>query len=134
MPQLDKLSFMTQYLWLTIFFFALYFLVVNFFVISVFKSLKLRNIIYKIWYFFIYKFDYESYHFKNKQIVSGGFSFFYNSIFLKILSNFELLIINLKLNNLILTQNFHNSINNFLFSSAAINNIQKINSIKIDEI
>ena len=48
MPQLDKLSFMTQYLWLTVSFFGLYFLTVNFFTTLVFKNLKLRGIIYNI--------------------------------------------------------------------------------------
>lgn len=134
MPQLDKLSFMTQYFWLTIFFFALYFLVANFFVISVFKSLKLRNIIYKIWYFFIYKFDYESYNMKNKQIISSGFSSFYNYSFLNILNSFQLVLVNLKLNNLFLNNNTSNKINNFLFSTTIINNIKKLNSIRIDEI
>lgn len=134
MPQLDKLSFMTQYFWLTIFFFALYFLVANFFVISVFKSLKLRNIIYKIWYFFIYKFDYESYNMKNKQIISSGFSAFYNYSFLNILNSFQLVLVNLKLNNLLLNNNISKKINNFLFSTTIINNIKKLNSIKIDEI
>ena len=82
MPQLDKLSFATQYFWLTLFFFGLYFLSVNFFVILVFKNLKLRNIIYKIWYFFLYKFDYADYNNKHKVIVNNSFNFIYYSLYI----------------------------------------------------
>ena len=81
MPQLDKLSFATQYFWLTLFFFGLYFLSVNFFVILVFKNLKLRNIIYKIWYFFLYKFDYADYNNKHKVLVNNSFNFVYYSLY-----------------------------------------------------
>lgn len=81
MPQLDKLSFATQYFWLTLFFFGLYFLSVNFFVILVFKNLKLRNIIYKIWYFFLYKFDYVDYNNKQKSLVNTSFSFIYYTLY-----------------------------------------------------
>lgn len=82
MPQLDKISFATQYFWLTLFFFGLYFLSVNFFVIMVFKNLRLRNIIYKIWYFFLYKFDYEKYENKNRIITSICFNSVYYGIYL----------------------------------------------------
>lgn len=84
MPQLDKISFATQYFWLTLFFFGLYFLSVNFFVILVFKNLKLRNTIYKIWYFFLYKFDYAQYNNQNKSLTSACF----NSIYYTIYANF----------------------------------------------
>lgn len=77
MPQLDKISFATQYFWLTLFFFGLYFLSVNFFVILVFKNLKLRSIIYKIWYFFLYKFDYVEYNSKHKNLTTSAFSSVY---------------------------------------------------------
>lgn len=82
MPQLDKLSFATQYFWLTLFFFGLYFLSVNFFVILVFKNLKLRNIIYKIWYFFLYKFDYADYNNKQKALINNSFNFTYYSLYI----------------------------------------------------
>lgn len=87
MPQLDKLSFATQYFWLTLFFFALYFLSVNFFVVLVFKNLKLRNIIYKIWYFFLYKFDYVEYNNNNKSLTNVCF----NSLYFILYANFFLL-------------------------------------------
>lgn len=82
MPQLDKLSFATQYFWLTLFFFGLYFLSVNFFVVLVFKNLKLRNIIYKIWYFFLYKFDYADYNNKHKDLINNSFNFIYYSLYI----------------------------------------------------
>ncbi len=82
MPQLDKLSFAAQYFWLTLFFFGLYFLSVNFFVILVFKNLKLRNIIYKIWYFFLYKFDYIDYNNKHKALINNSFSFAYYALYI----------------------------------------------------
>lgn len=81
MPQLDKISFATQYFWLTLFFFGLYFLSVNFFVILVFKNLKLRNTIYKIWYFFLYKFDYVQYNNQNKSLTNTCFNFIYYTIY-----------------------------------------------------
>jgi len=81
MPQLDKISFATQYFWLTLFFFGLYFLSVNFFVILVFKNLKLRNIIYKIWYFFLYKFDYADYNNKDKNLINSSFSSVYFNLY-----------------------------------------------------
>ena len=81
MPQLDKISFVTQYFWLTLFFFGLYFLSVNFFVILVFKNLKLRNIIYKIWYFFLYKFDYVNYNSRHKNLISSSFSSAYYTLY-----------------------------------------------------
>ena len=81
MPQLDKISFATQYFWLTLFFFGLYFLSVNFFVILVFKNLKLRNIIYKIWYFFLYKFDYADYNNKHKNLINSSFSSVYFNLY-----------------------------------------------------
>jgi hypothetical protein len=84
MPQLDKLSFATQYFWLTLFFFGLYFLTVNFFVILVFKNLKLRNIIYKIWYFFLYKFDYLEYENKNKKLVQVNFAETYSLLYFNV--------------------------------------------------
>lgn len=84
MPQLDKLSFSTQYFWLTLFFFLLYFICTNFFVVIVFKTLKIRNIIYKIWYFFVFKFDYSKYELKNKTLNHNSFnstySIFYNNL------------------------------------------------------
>jgi len=43
----------------------------------VFKNLKLRNMIYKIWYFFLYKFDYVEYNRKNKSLTSACFSSIY---------------------------------------------------------
>lgn len=81
MPQLDKISFATQYFWLTLFFFGLYFLSVNFFVILVFKNLKLRNIIYKIWYFFLYKFDYVEYNSKHKNLTNSSFGYVYYALY-----------------------------------------------------
>jgi hypothetical protein len=71
---------------------------------------------------------------KNKQIISSGFSAFYNYSFLNILNSFQLVLVNLKLNNLLLNNNISKKINNFLFSTTIINNIKKLNSIKIDEI
>ncbi len=91
MPQLDKISFFTQYFWLTLFFFGLYFLTVNFFIILVFKNLKLRNIIYRIWYFFLYKFDYLEYNAKNKLLTRTYFSSVYNCLLSGILSTLKIL-------------------------------------------
>lgn len=85
MPQLDKLSFATQYFWLTLFFFGLYFLTINFFIILVFKNLKLRSIIYKIWYFFIYKFDYKDYKNKNSSLLCSCYDSIYNVSFVNFL-------------------------------------------------
>lgn len=85
MPQLDKLSFATQYFWLTIFFFVLYFLANNFFINLVFKSLKLRSIIYKIWYFFIYKFDYINYETKLRSLNLNTFSSSYYTLYSNII-------------------------------------------------
>jgi len=92
MPQLDKISFFTQYFWLTLFFFGLYFLTVNFFVILVFKNLKLRNIIYKIWYFFLYKFDYMEYSAKNKVLTSTYFSRVYYDLLSSVLTALKFLV------------------------------------------
>lgn len=47
MPQLDKLSFVTQIFWLSLFFFSLYFLSINFFTTLIYKNLKLYNILNK---------------------------------------------------------------------------------------
>lgn len=59
MPQLDKLSFMSQYLWLTIFFFVFYYFVLNFFVVFMFKNLKLRALLNELYYFRIFKTNYD---------------------------------------------------------------------------
>lgn len=142
MPQLDKISFATQYFWLTLFFFGLYFLSVNFFVILVFKNLKLRNTIYKIWYFFLYKFDYAQYNNQNKSLTSACF----NSIYYTIYANFFLIakvnfvfsktksLLN-KIQILDKSKNiiFASLLNNFLGSSTT-GLIKKINKINIDEI
>lgn len=45
MPQLDKLSFLSQLFWLSFFFFSLYFFTINFFVNEIFRGLKLKTII-----------------------------------------------------------------------------------------
>jgi hypothetical protein len=42
MPQLDKLSFMSQYVWLTLFFFFLYFIVLDYFVVQVYTCVRFR--------------------------------------------------------------------------------------------
>jgi hypothetical protein len=143
MPQLDKLSFATQYFWLTLFFFGLYFLTVNFFVISVFKNIKLRNMIYRIWYFFLYKFDYVEYNNKSKLLTNFCFNSVYYAIYLNffLLVKSSLFIENIKylLNkNLILqftksTLNI-NSIKWVLNNSYNINLVNDINKINIDEI
>lgn len=141
MPQLDKLSFATQYFWLTLFFFILYFLTVNFFVISVFKNIKLRNIIYKIWYFFLYNFDYSEYEKKNKTILFSSFSTIYYVIYTELLLTVKL---NLLFNNKILDYlsiksfltNFINTSNiTLFFGKNDINFIKnKLKTINIDEI
>ncbi len=101
MPQLDKLSFATQYFWLTLFFFGLYFLSVNFFVILVFKNLKLRNIIYKIWYFFLYKFNYADYNNKHKSLVNTSFSFIYYTLYIKFFISVKINLVFEKARNLV---------------------------------
>ena len=145
MPQLDKLSFATQYFWLTLFFFGLYFLTINFFVISVFKNLKLRNIIYKIWYFFLYKFDYSQYEDKNKKLILANFSGVYNLLYLNILYNLLKMNITNKLN-ITLGKNsrlgYINNLSNnnqliFFFKENLKSNdnlLGNLNSIIIDEI
>lgn len=144
MPQLDKISFATQYFWLTLFFFGLYFLSVNFFVILVFKNLKLRNIIYKIWYFFLYKFDYSEYENRNKKLIQSNFSETYSLSYFKtysfilknkVVSELEnVLNKNLFLNFTVDKIN-SNYINSF-FSKSQIDNklIANLNSLNIDEI
>jgi hypothetical protein len=144
MPQLDKLSFATQYFWLTLFFFGLYFLTVNFFVILVFKNLKLRNIIYKIWYFFLYKFDYLDYENKNKKLIQVNFaetySLSYFSIYLTVLRTKIFNKVEALLNkNLIL--NFSNNLTqetymqNFIIGNSFNNNLlNNLNNLNIDEI
>jgi hypothetical protein len=47
MPQLDKLSFVTQIFWLSLFFFSLYFFLINFFISEIFKGARLKAIIHK---------------------------------------------------------------------------------------
>ena len=47
MPQLDKLSFVSQIFWLSLFFFGLYFFIINVFITEVFRGLKLKSIIHK---------------------------------------------------------------------------------------
>lgn len=144
MPQLDKLSFATQYFWLTLFFFCLYFLTVNFFVILVFKNIKLRNIIYKIWYFFLYKFDYEEYHNRNKYTSANGFNAVYYVVYLN-------LVISAKINSffskidLLLNKSFflnlsisflndHNLTNYLTVDTRLVNVSEKLKNINIDEI
>jgi hypothetical protein len=129
---------------LTLFFFGLYFLSVNFFVILVFKNLKLRNIIYKIWYFFLYKFDYSEYENKNKKLIQSNFSETYSLSYLK---TYSFILKNKVVNELenILNKNLFlnftvdkinsNYINGF-FSKSQIDNklITNLNSLNIDEI
>lgn len=143
MPQLDKLSFATQYFWLTLFFFALYFLTVNFFVVLVFKNLKLRNIIYKIWYFFLYKFDYVEYSNKNKSLTNASFG----SLYFVLYANFFLLVksklmvekATTILNKSFLLQNSLNSIHNSYLSNSLLQAqvsplIKEVKNLSIDEI
>ncbi len=144
MPQLDKLSFATQYFWLTLFFFGLYFLTVNFFVIAVFKNLKLRNIIYKIWYFFLYKFDYSQYEDKNRKLIQANFGGIYSLLYLNILHNLLKENITNKLNGVLRRNSILNYINNFgnnnqlnFFFKSRVNSnnlLVNLNSIVIDEI
>jgi hypothetical protein len=142
MPQLDKLSFATQYFWLTLFFFGLYFLSVNFFVILVFKNLKLRSIIYKIWYFFLYKFDYVDYNNKHKSLTSSSFNFTYYTLYINFFVSTKVGFILEKIAGLanktkILDQSKNsltvNSIDNFL-NSNVINLSKKFQELNIDEI
>lgn len=118
MPQLDKLSFATQYFWLSLFFFILYFVLINFFVIILFKNLKLRKIIYRIWYSFVYSFDYSSYKFRvdglNKIFFDNYYNIYLNTYFLYLkLTNTLIKKMNLKNNqiqgfkNLILIKNLN---------------------------
>ena len=142
MPQLDKISFATQYFWLTLFFFGLYFLSVNFFVILVFKNLKLRSIIYKIWYFFLYKFDYADYNNKHKNSINSSFNFTYYALYINffistkvgfmleriaVLTN-KIQILDQSVNSLIV-----NLLNGFL-NSNVINLSKKLQKLNIDEI
>jgi hypothetical protein len=142
MPQLDKISFATQYFWLTLFFFGLYFLSVNFFVILVFKNLKLRNIIYKIWYFFLYKFDYADYNNKHKNLVNSSFSSAYFTLYINFFISTKIGFIFEKMRNIInktktLDQSKNllvtNSLNNFL-NSNLIGLNKRFQEINIDEI
>lgn len=145
MPQLDKLSFATQYFWLTLFFFGLYFLTTNFFVIIVFKNLKLKNIIYKIWYFFLFHFDYLEYYNKNQQLNNTTF----NSIYINLYSKFIIIlksIVLLNSFNWVLNKNFvlsfyTEAVNFNLFDFFIFNlfinvtkQLQKLNNLIIDEI
>jgi hypothetical protein len=45
MPQLDKLTFASQYIWLTVFFVGLYSIVLRFFAIPAFRALKTKVIV-----------------------------------------------------------------------------------------
>jgi Plant ATP synthase F0 len=146
MPQLDKISFFTQYFWLTLFFFGLYFLTVNFFVILVFKNLKLRNIIYRIWYFFLYKFDYLEYSAKNKLLKRTYFSKVYNYLLSGVLSTLKFLvaygIFDSILNRSLLLSSFERSVLENVFKSALFEKsysldsslLSKLNNLDIDEI
>jgi len=142
MPQLDKLSFATQYFWLTLFFFGLYFLSVNFFVILVFKNLKLRSIIYKIWYFFLYKFDYVDYNNKHKNLTNSSFNLTYYTLYINFFISTKIGFILDKIAGLankikILDQSKNsltaNSIDNFL-NSNVIDLSKKFQELNIDEI
>lgn len=142
MPQLDKLSFATQYFWLTVFFFVLYFLSVNFFVILVFKNLKLRNIIYKIWYFFLYKFDYVDYNNKHKSLVNTSFSFIYYTLYVNFFILTKINFIFEKTKGIINKTQILNqsqrllmisSLNNFLNSNST-DFVKKFQELNIDEI
>lgn len=146
MPQLDKISFFTQYFWLTLFFFGLYFLTVNFFVILVFKNLKLRNIIYRIWYFFLYKFDYLEYSAKNKLLKRTYFSKVYNYLLSGVLSTLKFLvaygIFDSILNRNLLLGGFEKSVSENVFKSALFEKsypldsslLSKLNNLDINEI
>jgi hypothetical protein len=136
MPQLDKLSFSTQYFWLTIFFFLLYFICTNFFVVVVFKSLKVRNIIYKIWYFFVFKFNYSKYELKNKSINSNSFNstylIFYNNFF-NFLNKTSLFVKLFTTSQKINCVNSTNVIDSLSIANLS-NVLKQINSIEIDAI
>ena len=142
MPQLDKISFATQYFWLTLFFFGLYFLSVNFFVILVFKNLKLRNIIYKIWYFFLYKFDYADYNNKHKNLTNSSFNFAYYTLYVNFFISTKIGFIVERIASLankiqILDQSKYslitNALNSFL-NSNVVNLSKKFQELNIDEI
>lgn len=142
MPQLDKISFATQYFWLTLFFFGLYFLSVNFFVILVFKNLKLRSIIYKIWYFFLYKFDYADYNNKHKNLTNSSFNLAYYTLYINFFISTKIGIILEKVADLtnkiqVLDQSKNsliaNSLNGFLNSNVT-NLSKKFQQLNIDEI
>lgn len=144
MPQLDKLSFATQYFWLTLFFFCLYFLTVNFFVILVFKNIKLRNIIYRIWYFFLFKFDYIEYHNKNQTIAANSFNAVYSVVYLNILISNKISFFISSVSSLLsgsFTANLiDNNLNKYNLDSYLVSGVQltgvynKLKSINIDEI
>jgi hypothetical protein len=142
MPQLDKISFATQYFWLTLFFFGLYFLSVNFFVILVFKNLKLRNIIYKIWYFFLYKFDYTEYNSKHKNLINSSFSSTYYVLYVNLFIETKTSFILERVKSVIskfqtLNQSksllIDNSLNGF-FNSNLVGLSNKFKELNIDEI
>jgi len=146
MPQLDKISFFTQYFWLTLFFFGLYFLTVNFFVILVFKNLKLRNIIYKIWYFFLYKFDYLEYSAKNKLLARTYFSKVYNCLLSSVLSTLKFLaaisIFDSILNRNLLLNSFEKFVSGNVFRAVLLEKsyplndglLSRLNNLDINEI
>lgn len=142
MPQLDKISFATQYFWLTLFFFGLYFLSVNFFVILVFKNLKLRSIIYKIWYFFLYKFDYADYNNKHKNLINSSFNFTYYALYINFFISTKIVFMLERITGLAnktqtLDQSKNslivNSLNGFL-NSNVVNLSRKFQELNIDEI
>jgi hypothetical protein len=111
----------------------------------VFKNLKLRNVIYKIWYFFLYKFDYEKYENKNRVITSICFSSAYYSLYLNFFILFKALNllnkIKLTLNKAFLL-NIHKTdiaretLNKIILQNYFINlyGLNKLNNIDIDEI
>jgi hypothetical protein len=129
-----------------LFFFGLYFLTVNFFVILVFKNLKLRNIIYKIWYFFLYKFDYSEYSAKNKLLTRTYFSRVYNCLLSSIFSTLKFLatvsVFDSILNRNFLLNSFERLIPENLFKAALLEKsyaldgdlLKKLNNLNIDEI
>lgn len=57
MPQLDKVTFSTQYFWLTVFFFILYFVLVNLFVCTIFTVSKVYKQVNRFWATFITNFN-----------------------------------------------------------------------------
>jgi hypothetical protein len=103
----------------------------------VFKSLKIRNIIYKIWYFFVFKFDYSNYETKNKNLNTNSFNSTYSVFYSNLLSFFKktfILTQSVGLTNKLNEVNSISKLSDKLSLNTLNSSLKQINNIDIDAI